>query len=393
MCPNSTCDHTRKGLLLGKAEQHKVVYFGCSGMVPAYSVQLYCKSYKTTYHANYKVTDIVQIADHYFVDYGVVRLWKAMMHTSCTSATNCPYIYNIALVNAESTQFPGTKWFSKDITMDHVWNTFIICTLLEDCHKCHCDVRQELMHHFCAKCTHIYNHANKLVSVIVVNGIVVSCPCCSVPNCWVHLCTSQDHFCYVHSACLEQCAIKGYARSVISGSLTCNIPAHQESEALHTLQSKRLANKKRLCVQFTCNYTHCEELIVAPCGMIHAHETMHNAEGVGKMCPTHNDPFFQDISLSIDIFHFECKHSKQDTFCQENCNPAAFLELKMDDEEWYFNSSACKQTNSWFSKFNPINFNFFLNEMILCRNQETLKKLERTGKKPSVWARMSLPGV
>ncbi|KAG1808063.1 hypothetical protein EV424DRAFT_1350472 [Suillus variegatus] len=347
-------------LLLGKAEQRKAVYFGRSGMVPAYSVQLYCEPCKTTYHVNYKVTgdrhiyydyttalpDIVQIADHYLVDYGVVRLWKAMMHASCTSATNCAHIYNITLVNAESAQFPGTKWFSRDVTMDHVWNMFIICTLLEDCRECHCLLNvgqtvnqnkrfieamsdrnrhmrvynQPLAHwHFCAKCTHIYNHGdntNQLVSVIVVDGVVVSCPCCSVPNCWVHLCTPQDRFCYVHSARLEQCAIKGCAQSVVSGSLTCDIPAHQESEALHTLRGKsqfrlherlersqaihgclanvqvgdnddrdnddrtqvigeeeydvKLGKKKRLHTQFTCNYTHCEELIVAPCRIIHA---------------------------------------------------------------------------------------------------------------------------
>ncbi|KAG2153928.1 hypothetical protein DEU56DRAFT_907395 [Suillus clintonianus] len=330
--------------------------------------------------------------------------------------------------------------------------------LLEDCRERHCvlDVGQTInqnerfieamsdrnrrmqiynqplaRRHFCAKCTRVYNHgdiANKLVSVIVVDGVVVSRPCCSVPNCWVHLRTPQDRFCHAHSAHLNQCAIKGCAQSVVSGGLTCDIPAHQESEALHTLRGKsrfrlherlersraihgRLANvqagadddgdgdgdgtqaigeeeydvksgkKKKLRAQFTRNYTHCEELIVAPCRMIHARETMHNAEGVGSVAefirrvfrdpetrPTHvffdnncrlalhvqNDPFFQDIGLSVDVFHFECKHSKQDTFCQENCNPAAFPELKTDDGEWYFNSSACEQTNSWFGKFNPI---------------------------------------
>ncbi|KAG1859677.1 hypothetical protein F4604DRAFT_1930649 [Suillus subluteus] len=346
--------------------------------------------------------------------------------------------------------------------MDHVWKTFIICTLLEDSRERHCvlDVSQSInqnehfieamsdknrcmqmynqplaCRHFCAKCTWIYDYdnANKLVSVVVVDGVV--------------------------------CAIKGCTQSVTPGSLACDIPAHQQSEALHTLRGKsrfclherlersraihgRLANvqiradddgddedrtqaigeeeydmklgkKKRLRAQFTHNYTYCEELIVAPCGMIHACETMHNAEGVGSVAefihrvfrdpetrPTHvffdnncrlvlhvqNDPFFQDIGLSVDIFHFECKHSKRDTFCQENCNPAAFPELKMDDREWYFNSSACEQTNSWFGKFNPITrgmkpvkFDFFLDEMILCRNQETFKRLEKTGKKPSVW--------
>jgi hypothetical protein len=100
------------------------------------------------------------------------------------------------------------------------------------------------------------------------------------------------------------------------------------------------------------------------------------------------------MGLSVNVFHFECKHSKTDTFCQENCNPAAFLELKTDDGGWYFNSLACKQTNLWFSNFNPITqgmkptkFDFFLDEMILCWNQETLKRLEKAGHSPSVWKR------
>ncbi|KAG2130591.1 hypothetical protein BD769DRAFT_1355680, partial [Suillus cothurnatus] len=389
--------------------------------------------------------DVVQIADHYFVDYQVAMLWKAMMHTSCTSATSCALIYNLALANEGSMKFPDMKWFTKDVTMDHVWTAFVICSLFEDCHQCQCvlEVNQHLNQ------SDANHDEGKLVSVIVVDGVVVSRPCCSIPNCWVHLHSPHDRFCHVHAAYLNQCAIKGCTQPVVSGGLTCDIPVHQESEALHTLRGRsrfrlhehlehshaihgHLANmqigaeedegddadatqaigeevydvekksgrKKRLCAQFTRNYTHCEELIVAPCGIIHARETMHNAEGVAsvavllkhtkapaKQRPTHvffdnncrlalhvkDDPFFQDIRLSVDIFHFKCKHSKQDTFCQENCNPATFLELKTDTGEWYFNSSACEQTNSWFGNFNPITrgmkpvkFDFFLDEMILC---------------------------
>ncbi|KAG1760901.1 hypothetical protein EDD22DRAFT_848155 [Suillus occidentalis] len=351
MCPNSTCDHTCKGLLLDKAEQHKTVYFSLFSALPAYSVQLYCESCRTMYHN----TDIVQVVDHYYVNYQVARLWKAMMHAFCMSATNCTHIYNIALANIESAQFPDTKLFTKATTMDHVWNIFIICALLEDCHKHHyvlnvsqtinqnkcfidaiSDRNQRIYiynqplayQHSCAKCTRVYDHgdASKLVSIIVMDGIIVSHPYCSIPNCWVHLHTPQDYFCPAHSTHLNQCAIKGCVESVVSSSLTCNIPTHQESEALHTLWGKsrfhlhehlkcshaihgHLANvqaradddgngdgteaireeeydvrsgrkKKKLHVQFTHNYTHCEELIVAPCGMIHACETMHNAEGI-----------------------------------------------------------------------------------------------------------------
>ncbi|KAG1856323.1 hypothetical protein C8R48DRAFT_608530, partial [Suillus tomentosus] len=493
-CQNATCSRRQNGLLLGKSVQHKVVYFSLRhGAVPAWSVQFYCESCKTTYHMNYKVVgdrhiyydytasllDVLQITEHYFVDYQVVKLWKAMMHTSCTSATSCAHIYNLALANAESTKFPDTKWFTKEVTMDHVWNAFVICSLLEDCcqRQCVLEVNQRLnqsehfveamldrnrrmrsynqplaRRHFCSKCTQVISgeeNISKLVSVIVVDGVVVSRPCCSILNCWVHLRSPHDRFCHVHSAHLNHCTIKGCTRPVLSGRLTCDILAHQESEALHTLRGKsrfrlherlerscaihgclanvqigaeedegdeadatqaigeevydvekKLGKKKRLHAQFTRNYTHCEELIVAPCGIIHARKTMHNAEGVGSVAefircvfrdpetrPTHvffdnncrlalhvkDDPFFQDIGLSVDVFHFECKYSKMDTFCQENCNPAAFPELKTDYGEWYFNSSACEQTNSWFGNFNPITrgmkpakFDFFLDEMILC---------------------------
>ena len=41
-----------------------------------------------------------------------------------------------------------------------------------------------------------------------------------------------------------------------------------------------------------------------------------------------NDSDFANIGLSVDIFHFKSKHKLTDTFCQENCIPASFPELK-----------------------------------------------------------------
>lgn len=71
----------------------------------------------------------------------------------------------------------------------------------------------------------------------------------------------------------------------------------------------------------------------------------------------------------------------------------AFPELSVDgDRKWYFNSSVCEQTNSWFGKFNsitrgmkPIKFDFYLDEVILCRNRLTLEKLKREHRNPSQW--------
>ena len=44
-----------------------------------------------------------------------------------------------------------------------------------------------------------------------------------------------------------------------------------------------------------------------------------------------NDPDFNNVGLSVDVFHFKCKHSETDTFCQLNCNPASFPELAGED--------------------------------------------------------------
>lgn len=103
-----------------------------------------------------------------------------------------------------------------------------------------------------------------------------------------------------------------------------------------------------------------------------------------------NDPYFKNIGLTVDVFHFNCKHSIRDQFCQENCNPAIFKELHGEDgKAWYFNSSIAEQTNVWLGGFHAIvremlvdRYNFFLDQMILLRNQMTRAKLEKEGQCP-----------
>lgn len=106
-----------------------------------------------------------------------------------------------------------------------------------------------------------------------------------------------------------------------------------------------------------------------------------------------SDPFFQDIGLTVDVFHFKCKHSEKDRFCQENCNPAAYPELLGEgQQQWYFNSSVAEQTNSWLGGYHAIcremtvhRYNFFLDEMIRRRNLITLDKLIKGTQEPGTW--------
>ena len=106
-----------------------------------------------------------------------------------------------------------------------------------------------------------------------------------------------------------------------------------------------------------------------------------------------DDPAFANVALPVDVFHFKCKHSERDTFCQENCNPALFPELLGENGQgWYFNSSAAEQTNGWFGGFLPIcremlpdKYDFFLDQMIIMRNRMMKTKLEKAGRCPSNW--------
>ena len=104
------------------------------------------------------------------------------------------------------------------------------------------------------------------------------------------------------------------------------------------------------------------------------------------------DPFFDRIGLSVDVFHFDCKHSTADSYCQQYCNPRAFPELRRDDGSWYFNSSAAEQTNSWIRGYQNIcremgrdKFEFFLDEMIMRRNKLTNQRLQQERNLPTYW--------
>ncbi|KAF8182922.1 hypothetical protein BJ912DRAFT_1023308 [Pholiota molesta] len=172
--------------------------------------------------------------------------------------------------------------------------------------------------------------------------------------------------------------------------------------------------KKRITARFGRKRTHNEQILVAPCGMILARETFFGAEAISTCAefikrtfridnqkPNHiffdnncmlakhtkGDPFFKNIGLTVDVFHFNCKHSIKDTFCQSNCNPVIYPELLgTNGKAWYFNSSIAEQTNVWLGGFHSIlremgvdRYNFFLDQMILQRNKLTYEKLQRDG--------------
>lgn len=187
---------------------------------------------------------------------------------------------------------------------------------------------------------------------MVVDGMMVGHPCCSVFNCMIPLDNNCHHFCPTHQPHHKKlCSIVGCEQPVIRGQPTCNKSEHQHIEDIHRLHGQshfqlqeRLKHacishpqstnaldanvtefldrpkevfkvdqdgnmhpttmithtegprtglggkggdstrkKRYLCAQFGCCRTFCQEIMVAPCGMIGYHTTYYGAEGVASV--------------------------------------------------------------------------------------------------------------
>ena len=105
------------------------------------------------------------------------------------------------------------------------------------------------------------------------------------------------------------------------------------------------------------------------------------SEGPPKRPPDHA---FDNTGLAVDVFHFNCKHSKADQYCRDNCDSDKFPELRGEGgKRWWFNTSIAEQNNSWLGGFLSMcqemleeRYDFFLDEMILMHNERLLEKLK-----------------
>ena len=172
-----------------------------------------------------------------------------------------------------------------------------------------------------------------------MDGVTIGHPRCAVDGCKMPLATARDRYCLEHRSSGSLCSIRGCEEGVVMGKLTCANPLHQAVEKVYEVrgqscfqlqeccQRARVAHpvdsiaeecslddvadeeaveeeftisqnaeavptastnfpqlqiKKRLKAQFGWKRTHNEQVLVAPCGIILAHETFYGAEAISS---------------------------------------------------------------------------------------------------------------
>ncbi|KAJ7918548.1 hypothetical protein B0H13DRAFT_1607201, partial [Mycena leptocephala] len=280
----------------------------------------------------------------------------------------------------------------------------------------------------------------------VHDGVTVRHLCCSVHNCTEPLPNQKSFFCQTHWDLLKKCCIIGCENDAEPGFRTCTIASHrnfqQETNVRNTAMFQlhnRLRNTSvaqpsdpsTVKGKLSRSWTHNEQLFVRCCGVIISRATFFGSEGIAgvkdflkatfpaeypgslpsyifyenncqflKHLRSSGDTYFDDVGLPVDVFHFKCKHTICDGFCQVNCNPARFLELIGGNGKWVFNSSAAEQANVWFGKFQNtvqempvLRFNFFLDKMISIHNDRIVEGLTKAGLKPHLQDEALLRGA
>ncbi|KAI0708330.1 hypothetical protein C8Q76DRAFT_627155 [Earliella scabrosa] len=467
------------------------LYTRTRGTLPVRVISLWCKGCHTTYRPNYSIRnassptservyygdipDVVEASEYAFVETKLAILFRTQMAFSHASGETVARIYNMGLSDIPD---------ARPLTVDTVWNAFYLHSLL--LHSVRTSQRLILPHagshserfmmalearntfivgegqplwaHACDLCEKIYSKGDadsqsmERLSAAVMDGVTVGHPRCNVDQCTNRLRSPRDRFCPAHDSRRTLCAIHQCELPVTDGRRTCSTTVHrefeeqrrQEGQAIFRLKRRRAATSKqpkrkgkkapqkpeRLKMKNALGrrYTHCQQLMFRPCGVILARATFYEAESVSNALAFINRVFPADlpralpcflfydnncqllkhilsvgdqrllqIGLPVDVFHAIRKHKDSDGFCIMNCNPAGFPELYSIDNEWLFNTSAAEQGNVWFGKFMPvvremdeIHFNFFLDEMILIRNNWRVGVLEKRGLHPRIIPRAEL---
>ncbi|KAJ7674269.1 hypothetical protein B0H14DRAFT_3687488 [Mycena olivaceomarginata] len=214
------------------------------------------------------VPDYLKVGDHQYVERKLAAMWISLMLLAWVSATNCAKTYNMSLSEKQTSNIEAGGWqFGTLLTTDHVWDSFVILTLL-DLHKRN-NTRLQVLHtgdqkdqftaamqerntyiiqygqdeagHFCKKCLRRWDEADGTqckCHIIVSDGLNMGFPCCGSFRCTDPLTNNRHRFCTNHFALHGVCAVDGCDNLVAPDTKTCTLPAHSKMERLHNERGK-----------------------------------------------------------------------------------------------------------------------------------------------------------
>ncbi|KAJ8693235.1 hypothetical protein PTI98_010474 [Pleurotus ostreatus] len=293
VCLSPQCSSHTKGVkrALVEPRSYKASLFTVrDGPLPIYVTTLYCRKCQTHYHTDYHIhksqrtyyggiPDIIQVAQHFFIENALLELFVAGQVFGWISATNWARIYNHALAppqphirnnEAAFAMFPVPyrngyhypNWqFSLSIRPEDVLNGFFLYSLLIDKaehgwilslphnESSQVDrlqsalserngtmegVGQDAYPHVCNLCCHISEDENgelRKIQAAVCDGNNMGHPCCGVHDCKTPLVSRNDRFCPNHRKRNLKCAIDDCDAPICGRFRTCEDPTHRQLES------------------------------------------------------------------------------------------------------------------------------------------------------------------
>ncbi|KAF6743134.1 hypothetical protein DFP72DRAFT_994087 [Ephemerocybe angulata] len=453
-CPNPGCiQYTRQGLSNGIGRPRELVepvsfpvsiFSRDHGSLPGTAISLYCRGCNTRYHYDFYVHTnatlrtfyseprrYVHAAEHVYVDQEACSMFSSMMLNSWYPTLFAPLL-------------PLNYSTRLKLDTELVWNALLLYWLLNDARENgfaleveHSAPSQALRlakpmaarnerfvgpgqpewNHACTLCCWV-NEEHEAIRSVVVDGVTVGRPCCTVHDCMNPLPTVKSRFCNAHLDQLQVCCLTTCSAPVEPGFKTCALEKHrdfekhvrEENKAMFVL--KRRAEKRArerelsafttgsrededevddldnleddqtfpdaggnqvLKARFGRRRTHNEELCVASCGVILGRATFYGSEAPNGVRLFLKGLFPTKRSLPQAIWHDNmcqiiCMLKKDpedrayfaktalivDVFHFKSKHKETDMNLMTPDGQWRFNSSAAEQANAWFGKYNPI---------------------------------------
>ncbi|KAI5833692.1 hypothetical protein K523DRAFT_218645, partial [Schizophyllum commune Tattone D] len=294
--------------------------------------------------------------------------------------------------------------------------------------------------HTCKVCTELSYDSQgrpRMFRAVVSDGVTCGYPCCSVDKCRVVLDSPKDLYCHLHAYLTEICFMRGCSAPRLPDGRSCANPDHiarRKGMAIEGSSSQRQADgaqvkdrlgdllsdrRRKAPAILRRHWTHGDQLQMYTCGVIISRVPLYHTESVhgavsawmltwpprhrkalpsvifyDKNCQVlehlraQGSTYFDLTGLPVDVFHYSHKHSEDDTFCRDHCNPANFPGLLVAGK-WRFNSSKAEQNNVWYGGFQAITnemsayrYNFYMDEMVALYNEHIVDILERQGAEP-----------